>query len=85
MGCKIQIDRKSLDFEFVYDDLSINCMLTLVTKRMTNILDRMTAFTSPVKNKILSLQVDPLGHPLPWLFRESHSCVVGLVAWQSTE
>lgn len=26
----------------------------------------------------------PLGHPRPWLFRESRSCVVGLVARQST-
>ncbi|EXC15935.1 hypothetical protein L484_015736 [Morus notabilis] len=31
-----------------------------------------------------SLQVGPLGHPRPWLFRESRSCVVGLVARQST-
>jgi|EndMetStandDraft_5_1072996.scaffolds.fasta_scaffold01343_4 hypothetical protein len=30
------------------------------------------------------LQVGPLGHPRPWLFRESRSCVVGLVARQST-
>ena len=27
----------------------------------------------------------PLGQPRPWLFRESCSCVVGLVARQSTE
>lgn len=34
--------------------------------------------------EIPSLQVGPLGHPRPWLFRESRSCVVGLVARQST-
>ena len=34
--------------------------------------------------EIPSLQVSPLGHPRPWLFRESRSCVVGLVARQST-
>jgi len=28
--------------------------------------------------------VGPLGHPRPWLFRESRSCVVELVARQST-
>lgn len=30
--------------------------------------------------EIPSLQVGPQGHPRPWLFRESRSCVVGLVA-----
>ena len=34
--------------------------------------------------EIPSLQVGPLGHPRPWLFRESRSCVVGLLARQST-
>jgi len=34
--------------------------------------------------EIPSLQVGPLGHPRPWLFRESRSCVVELVARQST-
>jgi hypothetical protein len=33
---------------------------------------------------IPSLQVGPLSWPRPWLFRESRSCVVGLVARQST-
>ncbi|KAG4180767.1 hypothetical protein ERO13_A10G185332v2, partial [Gossypium hirsutum] len=34
--------------------------------------------------EIPSLQVGPLGHPRPWLFRESRSYVVELVARQST-
>nr|KJB09768.1 hypothetical protein B456_001G163500 [Gossypium raimondii] len=42
----------------------------------------LTTFAFPAE--IPSLQVGPLGHPRPWLFRESRSCVVELVARQST-
>ncbi|CAI9282675.1 unnamed protein product [Lactuca saligna] len=45
---------------------------------------RLAVGTSHLHGEIPSLQVGPLGHPRPWLFRESRSCLVGLVARQST-
>lgn len=61
----------------------ISCLLRSELVDSLSPIGRLVAtFAFPAE--IPSLQVGPLGHPRPWLFRESRSCVVGLVARQST-